>query len=166
MRSDVRFRRLLAAALLMLFASAGFFFARARRSPPPRPVATDQIAVAVPPVPAPESAPTRDQRDVSRRDKDNNEHDALRHLRELAVSDPRHALVLSAELDRRFPNGAFAEERASLVIDALVNLGDIGQARAKSEEYFVRFRNGRFGLHVETLTGVHPHRAFDEAPGN
>jgi outer membrane protein assembly factor BamD (BamD/ComL family) len=85
-------------------------------------------------------------------------------VRGLVVANPGQALALLAELDRRFPESAFAEERASLVIDALVKLGDIGQARTRSEEFFARFPRGRFGLHVETLTGVHPRPTIGEDP--
>ena len=81
----------------------------------------------------------------------------MERLRALVASDPRQALALSADLERRFPNGSLAEERAALAIDALVKLGDIGQARTDSEGYFARYPGGQFGLHIETLTGVHPH---------
>jgi hypothetical protein len=80
----------------------------------------------------------------------------LDRLRALASSDPRAALALARDLERSDPAGADAEERASLVIDALVRLGDIGEARTRAEELLARYPGGRFAAHVETLTGVHP----------
>jgi hypothetical protein len=80
----------------------------------------------------------------------------MERLRQLARSDPQQALALAAELERRHPGSAHAEERASLIIDALVNKGDIGQARTNAEEFLIKYPEGPFAEHVQTLTGVHP----------
>jgi hypothetical protein len=158
--------------LLVLVAVGAWF---AGRDPAPRPVGTvggvepaasatlsaatpgDDRSGAKPQTTPAQQAPARPKPAAG-------EAEAVERLRALALADPRRALELSAELDRRFPDSSFAEERASLGIDALVKLGDIGQARTNSEEFFARFPPGRFGLHVETLTGVHPRSAGEDRP--
>jgi hypothetical protein len=160
---------LVAGALVLCVMAAGWLVLRGDRPshlPPPSADAPARAGVQAVTA-APRSAPVRDPSRIPGRARDarDEEHEGLLRLRQLAVSNPRQALDLGADLDRRFPGGAFAEERASLAIDALVNLGDIGQARSKSEEYFDRFRHGRFGVHVETLTGVHPHATFEDDAG-
>jgi hypothetical protein len=155
---------LVAGTLLILLVGVGAWFAVRHRpasadatiasTPPSEPTAGTARAL---PQPAktqalPPSTPTV------------TEASSVERLRALVTADPRRAVALAAELDRRFSRSALAEERASLVIDALVTLGDIGQARTRSEEFFARFPRGHFGLHVETLTGVHPRPTTGEDP--
>lgn len=104
-----------------------------------------------PRAPLPASESRRDPADATAA-----EAAGMKRLRALVSAAPAEALALATALDRRFPDSEAADERASLAIDALVATGDIGEARTRSENYFARFPAGRFGQHVETLTGVHP----------
>jgi hypothetical protein len=118
--------------------------ARGPGAPSPEPRAPATPAARLPAAPPPAAGPAAEEvREMER-------------LRALVASDPAAARALAADLDRRFPAGPHVEERASLVIDALVRQGEIGQARAGTRRYQARYPDGRFGAHLEALTGVHP----------
>ena len=162
---------LVLAALLVLGGVGALFAARDRPEQVVAPAMTAQdpsgAVPAAPGVAAPAAAPTDDPGKGTAHPHASTapeEAGSVERLRALAVADPGQALHLAADLDRRFPKGALVEERASLVIDALVKLGDIGQARTNAEDFFARFPRGRFGVHVETLTGVHPRPTEGETP--
>lgn len=81
----------------------------------------------------------------------------MRLIRQTVASDPRRALDLITAADHAHPDSPLAEERASLRVDALVNIGQIGQARDAAEAYYDRYPHGSFAAHLEQLTGAHPH---------
>ena len=57
---------------------------------------------------------------------------------------------------RRFPDGAQADERDALLVDALINQQRIGAARDETYYYFDHHPAGRFAEHLVVMTGVHP----------
>jgi len=79
-------------------------------------------------------------------------------LQELAAtfqSDPRRALVLAEQGERRFGESPRAVERRLFEIKALVADGRIGKARSKAERYLELYPPGPMTDEVERLTGVH-----------
>jgi hypothetical protein len=124
--------------------------ASAPRAPAEEP-APAPVPSAAPAPPAPEpprSAPAPEPSKPT-------EAQEMARIRASIKSAPREALALLDAADRAHPGSAFAEERASLRIDALVYAGDIGVARDHAEEYLARYPDGAYAAHVEQLTGVH-----------
>ncbi len=80
----------------------------------------------------------------------------MRQMRALVKSKPEQAETLAREARRRFPNGADADERDALLVDALINQQRIGRARDETYYYFDHHPGGRFAEHLFTMTGVHP----------
>jgi hypothetical protein len=74
----------------------------------------------------------------------------------LRAADPATVLALVREGQRRYPDGAGAEERASRKIDALVQLDRIGEAHTEAMLFVQRHPSGPFSAHVMNLMGVHP----------
>jgi hypothetical protein len=72
------------------------------------------------------------------------------------AADPATALVIAREGNRRFPNGAGAEEREARIIDALVALDRIGEAHSEAMLFVQHHPTGPFSAHVMNLMGVHP----------
>lgn len=77
-------------------------------------------------------------------------------VRALVDTDPAAAVAIAEEGERRFPDGALADERSYLKMRALVHLGRIGLARGEAEVFFERFPGSSFGEDAFRLTGVHP----------
>ena len=82
----------------------------------------------------------------------------MRQIRALVKSQPERAEALAREARRRFPDGADADERDALLVDALINQQRIGRARDETYYYFDHHPGGRFAEHLFTMTGVHPPR--------
>jgi hypothetical protein len=82
----------------------------------------------------------------------------LRQIRALVKSQPERAEALAREARRRFPDGAEADERDALLVDALINQQRIGAARDETYYYFDHHPSGRFSEHLFVMTGVHPTR--------
>ncbi|MBN2574916.1 MAG: hypothetical protein JXP73_10165 [Deltaproteobacteria bacterium] len=80
----------------------------------------------------------------------------MRQVRALVKTEPRKAEALAREARRRFPNGAEADERDALLVDALINQQRIGAARDETYYYFERHPNGRFAEHLFVMTGARP----------
>lgn len=78
-------------------------------------------------------------------------------IRDAVRLDPEEALALLAAADDAHPQSAFREERAALRVDALVNANKIGLARDAAEDFLRRYPDSAHAVHVQTLTGVHPH---------
>jgi hypothetical protein len=77
-------------------------------------------------------------------------------IRALVKSRPAEAEGLAREARRRFPDGADADERDALLVDALINQEHIGAARDETYYYFDHHPGGRFGDHLSVMTGVRP----------
>ena len=58
-------------------------------------------------------------------------------------------LAALAEQAQRFPNGQMAEERESLLIQALVSLGRVDEARARAARFERRYPMSMFRTAVE-----------------
>jgi outer membrane protein assembly factor BamD (BamD/ComL family) len=69
---------------------------------------------------------------------------------------PASALALADQGERRFANSPHAEERRALAIQALINLGQIGEARSRAYQFLERYPRGPYSDHVAAMTGVHP----------
>lgn len=66
------------------------------------------------------------------------ELDLLDRAQRKLRTDPAGALPLLADHERRFPAGAFAEEREVLQIEALIKLGRTAEAERRARAFFVR----------------------------
>jgi hypothetical protein len=80
----------------------------------------------------------------------------VQQIRENVKSNPQLAESLAREGRRLFPDGADAEERDALLVDALINQQRIGAARSETYYYFDHYPTGRFAEHLFVMTGVHP----------
>jgi hypothetical protein len=63
------------------------------------------------------------------------EMDLLREAQAALASSPARALSLASEHERRFPKGAFGQERDMIRIQALVALGRADEARALADDF-------------------------------
>jgi len=81
----------------------------------------------------------------------------MERLRAAVDADPRAAVELGREGERRFADGAYADERTWLEMRALVHLGDIHGARERAYDFYDRFPESQYGERVFRLTGLHPH---------
>jgi len=80
----------------------------------------------------------------------------MRQIRTMVKSQPVRAEALAREARRRFPEGAEADERDALLVDALINQQRIGAARDETYYYIDHHPDGRFREHLFVMTGVHP----------
>ena len=117
--------------------------APARVSPPPAPPsAPAAIAEAAVTTPAPAPASS---------DAAPNEAALLLKARQRLLTQPAETLAMTQQAARLFPNGAFAEEREVLAIEALVRLGRSAEARRELDSFGQRFPSS---LHVARLTAL------------
>jgi hypothetical protein len=77
-------------------------------------------------------------------------------LRQEVKGSPSAALADAEAAEARYGESPFSEERRALVIQALVDLDRIGDARARAYQFLERYPNGSFAARVQGLTGVHP----------
>lgn len=82
----------------------------------------------------------------------------MAELRAQKERDPKRALELAREGNRRFPNSPDAAERASIAIHALGALGFSAEARGEAEDMVNRYPDGQWVREVEQFTGAHRHR--------
>jgi hypothetical protein len=68
--------------------------------------------------------------------------------------DPQGALDLTDRDVLRFPNGALAQEREVIAIDALTRLGRMEDARARARQFFQAFPGSAHGPRVAALVGL------------
>jgi hypothetical protein len=120
-------------------------------SPPPAPVPRPDEATRITHAPAPAPAHPEPQPPA------NDEATATARAREVLRTAPERALALLDAADHAHPNGALAEERAAMRVDALVFAQRIGEARDAAEVYLARYPHGPQAQRIEMLTGVHPH---------
>jgi hypothetical protein len=97
-------------------------------------------------------------RDASRHTKEPiaDERALMQQIRAMVKSQPVRAEALAREARRRFPEGAEADERDALLVDALINQQRIGAARDETYYYIDHHPAGRFREHLFIMTGVHP----------
>lgn len=82
----------------------------------------------------------------------------MSELRAIKDRDPKRALELARQGNRRFPNTPEAAERASIAIHALSDLGLGSEARGEAEDMVNRYPDGKWVHEVEQFTGAHRHR--------
>jgi hypothetical protein len=58
-----------------------------------------------------------------------NEPQLIERARKALVADPKRALALTQEYQRRFPSGALGVEREVIALEALARLGQSAEAR-------------------------------------
>jgi outer membrane protein assembly factor BamD (BamD/ComL family) len=61
------------------------------------------------------------------------------------------ALALTREHLARFPNGAHAEERDRIAIEALARLEGVERARAAADRFFLRYPQSIYRSRIESL---------------
>jgi hypothetical protein len=146
------------AAGLWLYARPAGKKATVRRAPAAPPVVSTAPEVPTAALPPPRLAmppkPPDAGRDSSPALPD--EASLMRQIRALVKREPARAEQLAREARRRFPEGAEADERDSLLVDALINQQRIGRARDETYYYFDHHPKGRYGDHLSVMTGVHP----------
>jgi hypothetical protein len=69
----------------------------------------------------------------------------------LVRDDAGAALALTRQHLAQFPNGAHAEERDRIAIEALARLGGIDDARAAAGRFFIRYPQSIYRSRIETL---------------
>jgi hypothetical protein len=134
---------------------------RGTSTPPPPPAAQPGSAPvpssAAPRLAAPEVpvAPVDAGSVASNRPSHPSEGRFMRLIRALVESDPARAEALARQARALYPDGAEADERDALLVDALINQQKIGAARSETHYYFDHHPNGRFADHLSVMTGVH-----------
>jgi hypothetical protein len=120
----------------------------ARALAPPAPAADSPVdppvivqpSVARPTEPAPSAPRSRRSPPPARAANKPDEATLLARAQAALAADPRTALALSREHQRRFPRGALAEEREVIAIDALKRLGRTSAADARAAAFERRYR--------------------------
>ena len=79
-------------------------------------------------------------------------------LRSLRDSDPKRAIELASDGNRRFPESPDAPERAAILVHALVQDGRRSDARRLAEEMVNQYPDSSWVRDVELFTGAHRHR--------
>lgn len=162
----------LAAATFVVGGVVGASLALALR-PAPAPQVTnwERVAQSVPPLPSAEELPTlapvpttsTPSRRMGAPSATVPPLDTLRIEREmidvarskLASGDPRAALARLSEHAQRFPKARLEEEREALIIQALVNVGQTEDARARAKAFRERWPTSVYGPAVDaTLQSI------------
>jgi hypothetical protein len=80
----------------------------------------------------------------------------MHQLRLAAESDPARALDLARDGERRFPDGADAAERSTILIKSLAKQGRMSEARGEAEKMVAHYAGTPWAVEVEKQTGAHP----------
>ncbi|MFI5306927.1 MAG: hypothetical protein ACHQ53_06235 [Polyangiales bacterium] len=75
----------------------------------------------------------------------------LRQSKRMLPSDPRRARELLRQHEQRYPNGVFVEEREALVVEALLGLGQVPEARARARSLRSRFPASPYLRRIDDL---------------
>lgn len=113
--------------------------------PPPRAV-PQNVAPSPKPVPpalvvddTPAQSPSVEKRPVKEATWD--EPQLIERARRALAGDPRHALALAQEHQRRFPAGALSVEREVIVLEALARSGQTSEALRRARAFEARYPN-------------------------
>jgi hypothetical protein len=82
----------------------------------------------------------------------------MTRLRAAAASESADAVDLALEGNARFPDGADAPERTSILIHALARQGRASEARGEAEGMVNRYPDSPWVREIEAFTGAHRHR--------
>lgn len=109
-------------------------------APAPRPVST----FAPPPQPEPVAtteplpAARAEDKPAARRQASTDEPQLIERARKALASEPRRALALALEHQRRFPTGALSVERDVITLEALARSGRTAEARRRALAFEAR----------------------------
>jgi hypothetical protein len=84
------------------------------------------------------------------------EEELMDRLRADVDADPRTAVALAEDGERRFPSGRSGDERALLKMRALVHMDQIVVAREAAGRFFEQYPESPYGRLVFKLTGMRP----------
>ena len=152
-------RRALNIAFFLAALAVGtiLFWRHAKQAETPKTGQPTTNTLTTAPIPPPRLAPSPPNRNTAApaaQVKD--EATLMQQVRALVKSDPARAEALARDGRTRFPDGADADERDALLVDALINQQRIGAARSETYYYFDHHPTGRFTTHLFAMTGVHP----------
>jgi hypothetical protein len=113
-------------------------------APVVRPVGSQTAPQAAPPVPEPEIAvvaPSAEHRSPSAKDAPAtwDEPQLIERARRALATDPRRALLLAQEHQRRFPSGALGVERDVIALEALARSGQTAEARRRALAFEAKY---------------------------
>lgn len=74
----------------------------------------------------------------------------------LRRADPAGVERLATEGAKKYRHGAFADERESRRVDALLALGQLNEAHYRAQLFVQHFPHSPYAIHVMNLMGVHP----------
>ena len=74
----------------------------------------------------------------------------------LRAADPAAVVQLAREIRRTHPHGRWADERDSRAVDALLALGQVGEAHYRAQLFVQHYPTSPYARHVMNLMGVHP----------
>jgi hypothetical protein len=97
------------------------------------------VAKAVEPAPEPEAPANAEKRPVKDAVATWDEPQLIERARRALGSDPRRALQLAQEHQRRFPSGALSVEREVIVLDALARSGQSAEALRRARAFEARY---------------------------
>src|SRR5215471_8291053 len=81
---------------------------------------------------------------------------AMPRIRNLVTRDPAAALALIDWTSTTGGEPEFAEERTALRIEALVRLGEKGQAHDTAEQFLQHYPESQYAARVHVMTGAMP----------
>jgi len=81
------------------------------------------------------------------------EFELIQQAQSALGADPARALSLAGQHAKRFPGGAFAQEREVIAIQALLKLGRSGEARSRAERFARAFPGSAHVRRLEVLLG-------------
>jgi TolA-binding protein len=82
----------------------------------------------------------------------------MARLRSIKDSNAAAAIELARDGNQRFPDTAYAPERASILIHALASQGASSEARGEAEQMVNHYPDSDWVREVERFTGAHRHR--------
>jgi hypothetical protein len=93
-----------------------------------------------------------------------NEAALMRQIRDNVQSNPALALQVAQEARKLFQDSPESDERDKLLVEALINLQRIGEARVETGYYYRHHPNGRYAGFLFTMTGARPDPPSGPAP--
>jgi hypothetical protein len=88
----------------------------------------------------------------------------MQQIRDIVKSNPTLALQLAQEARQRFQDSPDSDERDKLLVEALINLQRIGEARVETGYYYRHHPSGRYAGFLFTMTGARPDPPSGPAP--
>ncbi len=111
--------------------------------------ATARAATSSTPTPSVEASGSKD--DLYRR-----EIQQLADIRRQLSQSPSEALRLAEQGHREFAKGMLYQEREALAIRALARMGQVAQARTRTQQFVARFPKSPYAEQLQRETGLQP----------